>query len=141
MNAVQQREQANKQKAVAEMEQALKDIKFPGEHVPHDFRRVLNAVLATKSRRSAECDWPMFKSLIVDDVKHFSFKQVGVALNAIESTSSMDLGCVMADYIDIMEMQEELSKKWNELWTPIAEAIVKKYASIPPLFIPHGKKK
>jgi hypothetical protein len=140
MNAVEQRNQMLKEKFSKEIAEAQKEMHFPAEDIPHNFREVLNRVLNTKCVHTMQCSWPMMKSLISDDVQNFTLEQMGLALNAIERTTPEEYMCTLEEYAQLMDMQEEMARIWNNIWNPKFESIQRKYASTPPLFIPHKKK-
>lgn len=140
MNAEQQRLQANQKKMQAEIDAMQANVKYPAGLVPFWFRSVLAKALSHESQQSLGCDWEMLKSIRVEDPQFFTLAQMGHALNAIESKTEVQIDVPGLTYEYLMDGQQEMAIKWNEIVAPLRAEIIKKYQNVQPLFIPAGKK-
>lgn len=141
MNAVEQRNAAVREKVTSEIDRLQKETMFPESEVNVEFEAILRNALRCHTLQTAQCDLATFKTMAFGDVTQFSLREMGVALNIIETTSANSLIVSNEEYIRILEIQEEMAKKWHDIWNPILEDIKNKHIPKTPLFIPHGQKK
>jgi hypothetical protein len=140
MNAEQQRLAANQKKMQAEIDAMQANVKYPAGLVPGWFKEALDRALKHESQQSLGCDWEMLKSIRLGDPRFFTMAQMGHALNAIESKTEVQIDVPGFSYEYVMDGQQEMAIKWNEIVAPLRAEIIKKYQNVPPLFIPSGKK-
>lgn len=117
----------NQQAAIAEERETLQGMTFPAGMISESFRHYLIRVLRCKTVVTADCDWPMLKSLLNDDPVNFNLHQMAKALNTIEATSMKDLDVSIGEYIDVQDKIAEMAAEWNAIVGPIRESIREKY--------------
>jgi hypothetical protein len=140
MNAVQQQERMLQQKMQQKIDAMMINTKYPASMVPAAFEGVLRAALQHESQQTLGCNWTILKSIRNEDPAAFNLAQMGHALNAVQSKTPDQLRQTGMQYDAIMDMQEQMAVRWNEIVAPLTDEIKESISSQKKqLFIPSKK--
>lgn len=115
---------------IAEENGILGTTMFPSALIPKGFPGRLLLALRHECPKTFNCDWPMFKSLLLTEPKNFNLNQMAMAINALDSKNMEQLNMeYISDYVTCMDDIAEMAVKWNEMVMPIRESIVKQFNS------------
>jgi hypothetical protein len=132
-----------------EIEKALKARHLPYNDMPTSFLTWLPIMLHFESRVTLGCDFETFKRMHeisrTGSASDLTLFEMGFILNAMERRTPDDfakMGSSYTTYLECMEVVSIMTTKWNEIVTPIKNAIVKKLQTQAKISqgVPAGKK-